>query len=146
MAIGHGQHCVIFDDIEIGEGTRIGNFVFIREKTIIGKCCVVGSYLDIEGDVRIGDFVSRQSGCYITRGVVIESEVCCGSGIITMNDKAITYHLPSLTFKRQAPAFCRLPGLAVAVSHVREYGRRECLGRSWFRSYAQCAGSNYRCG
>ena len=61
MAIGHGQHCVIFDDIEIGEGTRIGNFVFIREKTIIGKCCVVGSYLDIKGDVRIGDFVSRQS-------------------------------------------------------------------------------------
>jgi UDP-2-acetamido-3-amino-2,3-dideoxy-glucuronate N-acetyltransferase len=86
-----------------GEGTRIGNFVFIRENTIIGNCCIVGSYLDIEGDVRIGDFVSLQSGCYITRGVVIESEVCCGSGIITMNDKAITYHRPSLTFKRQAP-------------------------------------------
>ena len=60
MATIHGQHCVIFDDALIGEGTRIGNFVFIRDKTVIGKGCIVGSYLDIEGEVRIGDFVSLQ--------------------------------------------------------------------------------------
>jgi UDP-2-acetamido-3-amino-2,3-dideoxy-glucuronate N-acetyltransferase len=107
MTIGHGQHCVIFDDVEIGEGTRIGNFVFIREKTIIGKRCIVGSYVDIEGDVRIGDFVSLQSGCYITRGVIIENEVFCGPRIITMNDKPMTYRRPSLTFKRQAPRILR---------------------------------------
>jgi UDP-2-acetamido-3-amino-2,3-dideoxy-glucuronate N-acetyltransferase len=107
MTIGHGQHCVIFDGVEIGEGTRIGNFVFIREKTIIGKRCIVGSYVDIEGDVRIGDFVSLQSGCYITRGVIIENEVFCGPRIITMNDKPMTYRRPSLTFKRQAPRILR---------------------------------------
>lgn len=107
MAIDRGQHCVIFDDVEIGEGTRIGNFVFIREKTVIGKCCTVGSYLDIEGDVRIGDFVSLQSGCYITRGVVIEDEVFCGPRVITMNDKPMTYRRPSLTFKRRAPRILR---------------------------------------
>jgi UDP-2-acetamido-3-amino-2,3-dideoxy-glucuronate N-acetyltransferase len=107
MTIGHGQHCVIFDDVEIGEGTRIGNFVFIREKTIIGKRCIVGSYVDIEGDVRIGDFVSLQSGCYITRGVIIENEVFCGPRIITLNDKPVTYRRPSLTFKRQAPRILR---------------------------------------
>ena len=107
MATGHGQHCVIFDDVKIGEGTRIGNFVFIREKTIIGKCCIVGSYLDIEGDVRIGDFVSLQSGCYITRGVVIENEVFCGPRIITLNDRPMTYRRSSLTFKRQAPRILR---------------------------------------
>jgi UDP-2-acetamido-3-amino-2,3-dideoxy-glucuronate N-acetyltransferase len=107
MTIGHGQHCVIFDDVEIGEGTRIGNFVFIREKTIIGKRCIIGSYVDIEGDVRIGDLVSLQSGCYITRGVIIENEVFCGPRIITMNDKPMTYRRPSLTFKRQAPRILR---------------------------------------
>jgi acetyltransferase-like isoleucine patch superfamily enzyme len=107
MTIGHGQHCIIFDDVEIGEGTRIGNFVFVREKTIIGKRCIVGSYVDIEGDVRIGDFVSLQSGCYITRGVIIENEVFCGPRIITLNDKPMTYRRPSLTFKRQAPRILR---------------------------------------
>jgi UDP-2-acetamido-3-amino-2,3-dideoxy-glucuronate N-acetyltransferase len=107
MTIGHGQHCVIFDDVEIGEGTRIGNFVFVREKTIIGKRCIIGSYVDIEGDVRIGDLVSLQSGCYITRGVIIENEVFCGPRIVTMNDKPMTYRRPSLTFKRQAPRILR---------------------------------------
>jgi UDP-3-O-[3-hydroxymyristoyl] glucosamine N-acyltransferase len=48
MTIGHGQHCAILDDVNIGEGTRIGNFVFIREKPTINKCCIVGSYLNIE--------------------------------------------------------------------------------------------------
>ena len=107
MATIHGQHCVISDDALIGEGTRIGNFVLIRDKTVIGKCCVVGSYLDIEGEVRIGDFVSMQSGCYLTRGVVIEDEVFCGPRIVTMNDKRISYRRPSLTFKRQAPRILR---------------------------------------
>lgn len=106
MAI-HGQHCVISEDARIGEGTRIGNFVFIREQTVIGRCCVVGSYLDIEGDVRVGDFVSLQSGGYLTRGVVIEDEVFCGPRIVTMNDKPISYRRPSLAFERRAPRILR---------------------------------------
>ena len=42
MATIHGQHCVISDDALIGEGTRIGNFYRFWDKTVIGKCCVVG--------------------------------------------------------------------------------------------------------
>jgi UDP-2-acetamido-3-amino-2,3-dideoxy-glucuronate N-acetyltransferase len=107
MTAIYGRHCIIADDARIGEGTRVGNFVLVRSNTIIGKGCVVGSYLDIEGDVRIGDFVSLQSGCYLTRGVIIEDEVFCGPRIITLNDKAISYHRPSLDFKRQAPRILR---------------------------------------
>jgi acetyltransferase-like isoleucine patch superfamily enzyme len=107
MTTIYGRHCVISDDARIGEGTRIGNFVFIRDQTVIGRNCVVGSYLDIEGEVRVGDFVSLQSGCYLTRGVVIEDEVFCGPRMITMNDKAITHRRPSLSFNRQAPRILR---------------------------------------
>ncbi|MDI1263309.1 MAG: acyltransferase, partial [bacterium] len=107
MSSMQGQHCVIADDVEIGKGTRIGNFVLIRDETIIGTNCVVGSYVDIEGDVRIGDFVSLQSRCYITRGVVIEDHVFCGPGILTMNDKRITHRRPSMTFVRAAPRILR---------------------------------------
>jgi acetyltransferase-like isoleucine patch superfamily enzyme len=103
----HGQHCLIANDAEIGEGTRIGNFVLIRDKTTIGCCCVIGSYLDIEGEVRIGDHVSLQSRCYITRGVVIEDEVFCGPGVLTMNDKRIVHRRPSLTFAPAAPRILR---------------------------------------
>ena len=96
MSSIYGRNCIIAEDAKIGENTRIGNFVFIRDNTVIGKDCVVGSYVDIEGDVRIGDAVSLQSGCYLTRGVIIEDEVFCGPRIVTMNDKHISYRRPSL--------------------------------------------------
>lgn len=103
----HGTHNIIADDAQIGDGTRIGNFVFIRDHTIIGRRCVIGSYVDIEGEVTIGDFVSLQSGCYLTRGVIIENEVFCGPRIVTMNDKPMSYRRPSMNFVRQAPRILR---------------------------------------
>jgi UDP-2-acetamido-3-amino-2,3-dideoxy-glucuronate N-acetyltransferase len=102
-----GQYCVIFDDVKIGKGTRIGNFVLIRGNTVIGTNCTIGSYVDIEGDVQIGDLVSLQSGCYITRGVIIEDEVFCGPRVVTMNDKQISYRRPTISFVRQAPIIRR---------------------------------------
>jgi acetyltransferase-like isoleucine patch superfamily enzyme len=101
------QNCVIAEDAEIGEGTRFGNFVLIRDDTVIGKDCLIGSYVDIEGAVRIGNFVSLQSGCYLTRGVIIEDNVFCGPRIVTLNDKSICYGRPNLTFTRQAPRLLR---------------------------------------
>jgi UDP-2-acetamido-3-amino-2,3-dideoxy-glucuronate N-acetyltransferase len=101
------QHCVISPDAVIGPTTRVGNFVFIRDRTIIGDHCLIGSYSDIEGEVRVGNFVALQSGCYLTRGVVIEDEVFCGPRVMTMNDKDICYRRPSLTFNRRAPRILR---------------------------------------
>jgi UDP-2-acetamido-3-amino-2,3-dideoxy-glucuronate N-acetyltransferase len=103
----YGTHNIIAEDAQIGDGTRIGNFVFIRDHTIIGQGCVVGSYVDIEGDVRIGNFVSLQSGCYLTRGVLVEDEVFCGPRVVTMNDKEMSYRRSSLTFVRRAPRILR---------------------------------------
>jgi acetyltransferase-like isoleucine patch superfamily enzyme len=102
-----GDNCVVQGDVSIGAGTRLGNFVFIRDQTTIGRDCIVGSFVDIEGDVRIGDFVSLQSGCYVTRGVVIEDEVFCGPRVITMNDKTMSYRRESLPFVRSAPRILR---------------------------------------
>ena len=107
MTTGYGKFCVLFDDVKIGDGTRIGNFVFIRDRTSIGKACTIGSYVDIEGDVQIGDFVSLQSACYLTRGVIIEDTVFCGPRLVTMNDKKVSYRRPSIGFHRQAPRILR---------------------------------------
>lgn len=68
---------------------------------------MIGSYADIEGDVRIGSFVSLQSGCYLTRGVIIEDEVFCGPRVMTLNDKDICYRRASLSFNRRAPRILR---------------------------------------
>ena len=122
----HGLFGVIFPDVSIGEGTRLGNFVMIRANTTIGEDCTIGSYVDIEGDVVIGDHVSLQSGCYVTRGVVIEDEVFCGPRVITLNDKRITHRRSALTFVRSAPRILRaarvgagsvlLPGVTIGAN------------------------------
>jgi acetyltransferase-like isoleucine patch superfamily enzyme len=121
-----GQFNAISADAEIGQDTRLGNFIFIRSGTRIGSNCTIGSYVDIEGDVMIGNNVSLQSGCYITRGVVIEDDVFCGPRVITMNDKRIVHRRPSLSFVRTAPRIERaarvgggsvlLPGVTVGAN------------------------------
>jgi len=126
MAFTQGEHCVIFPRVKIGGRTRLGNFVLIRSDTTIGEDCVIGSYLDIEGDAVIGDRVSLQSGCYVTRGVVIEDDVFFGPRVTTMNDKRMTYRRASLKFVRAAPRILRaarvgggsmlLPGVTVGVN------------------------------
>jgi UDP-2-acetamido-3-amino-2,3-dideoxy-glucuronate N-acetyltransferase len=102
-----GQQCVIQPSVLIGPGTRVGNFVFVRNDTTIGRDCIIGSFVDIEGDVVVGNNVSLQSGCYITRGVVIEDDVFCGPRIITMNDKRMSYRRPAIPFVRAAPLIRR---------------------------------------
>jgi len=121
-----GLFGVVFPDVTVGEGTRLGNFVMIRSNTVIGADCTIGSYVDIEGDVVIGDHVSLQSGCYVTRGVVIENDVFCGPRVVTMNDKRIAHRRPSLSFVRSAPRILRaarvgggsilLPGITVGAN------------------------------
>ncbi|MDQ3879346.1 MAG: N-acetyltransferase, partial [Actinomycetota bacterium] len=116
-----GEHCVVHDNVSIGEGTRLGNFVFIRSDTTIGSGCTIGSYVDIEGDVSIGNRVSLQSGCYVTRGVIIEDDVFFGPRVVTMNDKKMTYGRPSLVFVRSAPLVrrgARIGGGAVLLPGV----------------------------
>ena len=121
-----GRFTVIFPDVSIGEGTRVGNFVMIRSNTSIGDRCTIGSYVDIEGDVSIGHDVSLQSGCYITRGVIIEDGVFCGPRVITMNDKRISHRRPGMTFVREGPRIERgarvgggsvlLPGVTIGAN------------------------------
>lgn len=122
-AATQGQYCVIFPEVHVGDGSRIGNFVMIRSSTVIGEGCTIGSYVDIEGEVVIGNHVSLQSGVYVTRGVIIEDDVFCGPRVITMNDKRIVHRRPGLVWERAAPRILRaarvgggsvlLPGVTV---------------------------------
>lgn len=123
MSAIQGRNCIIFDAVELGSGTRLGNFVLIRSNTRIGVGCVIGSFVDIEGDVVIGNYVSLQSGCYITRGLTIEDEVFLGPRVMTMNDRQMCYRRRALKFERLAPRILRaarvgggsilLPGVTV---------------------------------
>ena len=74
------------DEVSIGAQTRIGSMTLIHRGAVIGTGCTIGSHCNI-CESRIGDNVSVQTGCHITRGVVIEDGVFVGPGVITLNDK-----------------------------------------------------------
>ena len=110
-------------DVRIGEGTTIGDFVLVRSGSVIGARCVIGSFVGVEGDVVIGDDVSIQSGCHLTRGLRISDLVFFGPRVTTMNDRRITHRRPNIPFELRAPRVLRaarvgggsllLPGVTV---------------------------------
>jgi len=74
------------NDVLIGHGTRIGSLTLIHQGAVIGADSTIGSHCNI-CDCQIGDRVSIQTACHITRGVVIEDDVFIGPRVVTLNDK-----------------------------------------------------------
>ena len=81
-------------DVTIGDGTRVGSMTLIHKGARIGSGVTIGSHCNI-CDCEIGDRVSIQTACHITRGVIIEDDVFVGPRVVTLNDKlkgdAMTY-------------------------------------------------------
>lgn len=74
------------EGVAIGPGTRVGSLTLIHRGAVIGSGATIGSHCNI-CDCRIGDRVSIQTGCHITRGVVIDDDAFIGPGVITVNDR-----------------------------------------------------------
>jgi len=74
------------DDVEIGAGSRVGSMTVIHSGARIGTDTTIGSHCNI-CDCRIGNNASIQTGCHITKGVVVEADVFVGPGVFTLNDK-----------------------------------------------------------
>lgn len=74
------------EDVSIGADSRVGSMSLIHRGARIGQGVTIGSHCNI-CDCRIGDRVSIQTACHITRGVVIEDDVFIGPRVVTLNDK-----------------------------------------------------------
>ena len=72
-------------DVHIGDGSRIGSFTLIHSGARIGRACTIGSHCNI-CEASIGNDVSIQTACHVTRGVVIEDDVFLGPSVTTLND------------------------------------------------------------
>ena len=62
---------IVDETAVIGEGTRIWNFVHVREKSKIGKDCVLADYVYVGRGVKVGDNVKIQNRATIYEGVTI---------------------------------------------------------------------------
>ena len=77
---------IIDETAVIGEGTRIWNFVHVREKAKIGKDCVLADYVYVGRGVKVGDNVKIQNRATIYEGVTIEDKVFVGPHVTFTND------------------------------------------------------------
>ena len=72
-------------DCKIGEGTKIWHFVNMYGCEI-GRDCMVGSFTEIQSDVKIGDGSRVQSHTFICSKVTIGKNVFVGHGVMFIND------------------------------------------------------------
>jgi acetyltransferase-like isoleucine patch superfamily enzyme len=107
-------------DVVIGTGTRVGSLTIVHAGAVIGSGCTIGSHCNI-CDCVIGDRVSLQTACHITRGVAIEDDVFVGPGVITLNDKLTGGALSFPRIRRGAKiggGSVILPGVTIGRSAV----------------------------
>jgi UDP-2-acetamido-3-amino-2,3-dideoxy-glucuronate N-acetyltransferase len=74
-------------EAQIGSGTRIWNFVQIREGVNIGKNCIIGKDVYVDFDVKIGDNVKIQNSALIYHGATLEDGVFIGPQVCLTNDR-----------------------------------------------------------
>ena len=81
---------IIYDNVEIGEGTIIGANAVLRPYTHIGKHSIFGTLSCSEGYNKIGDYTTIHAQCHITQHVTIGNNVFIAPFFIAANTKNIT--------------------------------------------------------
>lgn len=71
---------------DIGENTKVWQFVVILKGAIIGENCNICAHTFIEDDVIIGNNVTFKSGVYVWSGTRIEDNVFLGPNATLTND------------------------------------------------------------
>ena len=80
----------VINDIQtsnIGDGTRLWQYVVVLEGAQIGRNCNVCSHCFIENDVVIGNFGTIKNGVYLWDGTRIEDNVFIGPNVTFSNDR-----------------------------------------------------------
>jgi UDP-2-acetamido-3-amino-2,3-dideoxy-glucuronate N-acetyltransferase len=100
------------DDVEFGEGVRIGGYVVIHARARIGDGCLIGDHAQIrdrveigagslvgvysalDPDTRLGERVRMQGHTRVSSETVIEDDVFIGPGVMFTNDRKLGRHAP----------------------------------------------------
>lgn len=106
---------------QIGEGTRVWQFVVILSGAVIGRACNICSHCFIENHVVVGDRVTIKSGVQLWDGVTLEDEVCIGPNVTFTNDRNpesgnVGFKLEPIIVKRGASVGANatiLPGVII---------------------------------
>lgn len=80
------SNSIIYEDVLIGDNFQSGHRVTIREGSIIGNNCSIGTLCDLQGKLRIGNFVRLHSNVHIGQMSTIEDYVWIYPYVVLTND------------------------------------------------------------
>lgn len=90
LVLGEGaiirSHSVLYEGSEFGPDLRVGHSTLIREGLVAGRNLQVGSFNDLEGEAKIGDWVRFHSNVHIGRGADIGDLVWIFPYVVLTND------------------------------------------------------------
>jgi len=98
-----GAYCLIDENVKIGRGTKIGDYVELRSGTVIGDDCYIDSRVTCTGNAIIGDNVT------VRNAVVIARKCLIGDG---------TFISPQVMFENVRPATGEQIGGAIIGKNV----------------------------
>jgi acetyltransferase-like isoleucine patch superfamily enzyme len=79
------SHTVVYGGVRIGARFQSGHWVLVREDTVIGDDCSVGSGTVIEFSVTIHDGVRLHSQCFIPEHTILEAKCWLGPRVVITN-------------------------------------------------------------
>jgi len=79
-------HCLIKDDVKLGQNVRFFGFVNLYGCTV-GDDTRIGTFVEIQKGSNIGRACKISSHTFICEGVTIEDEVFLGHGVMFTNDR-----------------------------------------------------------
>jgi acetyltransferase-like isoleucine patch superfamily enzyme len=77
---------IVYNDVKTGAGFQTGHHALIREKTVLGTECLVGTQTVIDGYTTVSDSVSMQTGVYVPSYTDIGNRVFLGPNTTLLND------------------------------------------------------------
>lgn len=80
------SHTIVYGGVTIGRGFSSGHRATIREETIIGDYCSVGTLCDIQGHVRMGDYCRLHSNVHLSQTSSIGNYVFLFPFVVITND------------------------------------------------------------
>ncbi len=87
---------VVYAGVVAGRGLQTGHHAVIRSGAEIGDNVVVGTLAILDGECRIGDRVSIQSGVYIPPGTTVGADAFLGPYCVFTNDRAMGSYARSI--------------------------------------------------
>lgn len=80
------SHSVFYEASSFGSGLTTGHRVTVREHTFAGENLQIGTLSDLQGDIRIGDYVRFHSNVHIGKKSVIGNYVWIFPYVVLTND------------------------------------------------------------